>query len=154
MRDSDKITGAVLFLFGLTICLISLQYPIGTIHLPGAGLFPLLASTLLMMLSGSILVVAFLKKVEQGSPKASFFPSRETPRRIIYGFVSLLAFRYLLPLIGFAPATFLFIFFLGRFLGHYRLRVNIIFSAVTAFVSYYLFQILLKIPLPRGVFGI
>ncbi len=154
MKDLEKIGGVLLFLFGLVICLKSLDYPMGSLSLPGAGVFPLLASALLMVLSISIIISSHMKRHERNIPKGSFFPAKETPRRIMYGFASLLAFRYLLPLIGFAPTTFLFIFFLGRFLAHYSLRANIMFSVLTAFVSYYLFQVWLKIPLPRGLFGI
>jgi putative tricarboxylic transport membrane protein len=154
MINLEKISGALLFLFGLIIFLKSLDYPLGSLRLPGAGVFPLLASALLMALSISIIISSHMKRHERSIPQTTFFPAKETPARIMYGFVSLLAFRYLLPLIGFAPSTFLFIFFLGRFLAHYNLRVNFVFSVLTAFVSYYLFQVWLKIPLPRGVFGI
>jgi hypothetical protein len=55
--------------------------------------------------------------------------------------------------IGFAPSTGVFIFFLSRFLGKYGWVVSIIFAALTAVAAYYLFQVWLKIPMPRPVFG-
>jgi hypothetical protein len=154
MVNLEKMSGALLFLFGLIIFLKSLDYPLGSLGLPGAGVFPLLASALLMALSISIIISSHMKRHERMIPKPTFFPAKETPKRIMFGFVSLLAFRYLLPLIGFAPSTFLFIFFLGKVLARYSLGVNVVFSVLTAFVSYYLFQVWLKIPLPKGLFGI
>jgi hypothetical protein len=93
-------------------------------------------------------------KGEEVPQRGSFFPSKESPKRILYGIISLVAFRYLLPVLGFAPSTFLLIFFMGILLSHYNWKVSIIFSLLTAVVSYYLFQIWLGIPMPIGIIGI
>ena len=154
MKKSDIICGVVLFIFGLYICLKSLQYPLGTTSLPGAGLFPLIAAILLIILSSCIVISSFLQRDEQILSKVPFFPAKETPKRILYGFVSLVGFRYLVPILGFGPTTFIFIFFLGKVLARYGVKANLLFSACAAIASYYLFQILLKIPLPTGIFGI
>jgi hypothetical protein len=66
----------------------------------------------------------------------------------------LLAFRYLLPVIGFAPSTLFFIFLMTKVLGHYSWRFSILFSVLTASIAYYLFQVWLKIPMPQGILGI
>lgn len=154
MKNSDRISGIILFLFGLVILLKSLSYPLGSIHTPGAGVFPVLASIPLMAIAVGLVINSYLKREEKCALKVPFFPSKETPRRILYGIISLVAFRYLLSVIGFAPSTFLLIFFMGRFLAHYNWKVNIFFSLLTALVSYYLFQIWLSIPMPIGIFGI
>jgi putative tricarboxylic transport membrane protein len=154
MKNSDRLSGIILFLFGLAVFLKSLSYPLGSIHSPGAGVFPVLASILLMVIAAALVINSYLKREEKGALKAPFFPSEETPKRILYGIISLVVFRYLLPVIGFAPSTFLLIFFMGKFLAHYNWKVNIFFSFLTALVSYYLFQIWLSIPMPIGIFGI
>jgi hypothetical protein len=87
------------------------------------------------------------------SSKSPFFSEREAPRRIILGFAGLLGYRYLLPVIGFAPSTAVFILFLSRFLGKYSWVMSIGFAVLTALAAYYLFQVWLKIPMPRPVFG-
>ena len=132
----------------------SLTYPIGSFRSPGGGLFPLLASIILMGLSGFMTIQAFLKKDVEEASKPSFFPRKEAIKRVLLGFMALLAYRYLLPFIGFAASTSVFIFILARFLGHYSWKVCILFSVLTAFVSYFLFQVWLKIPMPRSVLGI
>jgi hypothetical protein len=43
---------------------------------------------------------------------------------------------------------------LAKFLGHYDWKVSIFFSAVTAVVAYYLFQVWLKIPMPPSILRI
>ena len=155
MKDLDLPSGGILFLFGLGICVKSLGYPLGSLRAPGAGLFPLLASIPLMIFSGVLVIHSLLKKENKANvSKASFFSAREAPKRILLGFVSLVAFRYLFAVIGFAPSAFCFILFLVRFLGHYSWKVSLLFSVLTALVAYYLFQVWLMIQMPRGIFGI
>ena len=153
MKNLDRLSGIILFLLGLGIFLKSLTYPIGSFRSPGGGLFPLLASILLMALAGSLILQAFWKKDKGEASPASFFSSKEAPKRILLTFIALLGFRYLIPIIGFGPSTFLFILFLGKFIGHYSWKVSIFFSLVTAVVAYYLFEVWLKIPMPRTIIG-
>jgi len=154
MKNLDRISGIILFLLGLGIFLKSLTYPIGSFRSPGGGLFPLLASILLMGLSGAMTIQAFWKKNTEESSKAPFFSTKDAPNRILFGFMALLAFRYLLPVIGFGPSTFLFILFLAKYLGHYSWKMSIFFSVLTALAAYYLFQVWLKIPMPQGILKI
>ena len=148
----DRISGILLFGLGLAVCLKSLTYPLGDFRRPGGGLFPLIASIFLMGFSALLTVQAFrAKSAEKETP---FFPEKEAPRRILMGFAALLGFRYLLPLIGFTPSAAVFIFFLGRFLGKYGWRVSAAFAVLTAFAAHYLFEVWLKIPMPRNLLGI
>lgn len=144
----DRISGIFLFILGVVVFLKSLSYPLGNFHRPGGGLFPLIASILLMGLSATLTLQAFLSKEGEKAAPAPFFPEKDAPKRIIFGFVALLAYRYLLPVIGFGPSTFAFIFILSKFLGKYGWKGSTFFSVVAAASSYYLFQVWLKIPMP------
>lgn len=154
MKNLDSLSATILFFLGLWIFLKSLTYPFGSLQSPGAGFFPLLASILLMGLSGSMIVQGFLKKEAGETFKASFLPGREALQRIFFSFLALLGFRYLLPAIGFGPSTFLFIFFLGKILGHYSWKMSLFFALMASLLAYCLFQAWLKIPLPLGILGI
>jgi len=153
MKKVDRIGGSILFLFGLLILIYSLRYPIGSLEMPKAGFFPLVISILLVLLSGSILVLSFLRN-ERDVSKSSLFLSNRAAKRIAYALGSLLAFGFVLPLIGFAPSVFLFIFFLSLFVAEYRLSWSLLFSILTAIVFYFTFQTLLRILMPSGIFGI
>jgi hypothetical protein len=144
----DRISGIFLFLLGVAVFVKSLTYPLGSFRKPGGGLFPLIASILLMGLSVLLTVQAFTSKEGKKTFGVPFFPEKEAPKRILFGFAALLAYRYLLPVIGFGPSTFLFIFILSKFLAKYGWKVSIFFSMVTAVAAYYLFQVWLKIPMP------
>ncbi|HSR11007.1 MAG TPA: tripartite tricarboxylate transporter TctB family protein [Thermodesulfobacteriota bacterium] len=144
----DRISG--FFLFGLAVAVLirSLTYPIGTLRKPGGGLFPLIAASILLCLSLILILQTFLSREKQKAKPAPFFPEKEAPKRIVFGFAGLLTYRYLLPVIGFGPATCVFIFLLSKVIGHYSWKLSVSFSIGAAVVSYYLFQIWLKIPMP------
>jgi putative tricarboxylic transport membrane protein len=152
--NRDQISGIFLFALGVGVFWKSLTYPLGTLRKPGGGLFPLVASVLLLGLAALLTIQAFRGKEDDRDSRLSFFPEKEAPRRILLGFAGLLAYRYLLPVIGFAPSTGVFIFFLSRFLGKYSVAFCLVFAAITAVFSYYLFQVWLKIPMPIPIFGI
>jgi putative tricarboxylic transport membrane protein len=152
MKKMDIIGGSVLLFFGLGIFLKSLTYPIGSLRQPDGGMFPLLASIILILISAVLILQAFLNKTEEGLSK-SFFPAKEAPKRIFLGFLALVGFRCLLPLIGFACSTFLFVFFMAKYLGNYSWKVSLLFSILTVLAAYYLFQVWLKIPMPRLMIG-
>lgn len=153
MSKYDRYIGFILFSFGFIICVQSFRYPFGSLRLPGAGLFPLVASTFLMAIAIAIVIRTYWKKGEDHSPKEKFFPTREAPQRILLAFISLGAFRYLLPVMGLAPTTFLFIFFLGKYLADYDFKTSASLAAAAALLSYFIFQYLLKTPFPEGILG-
>ncbi len=144
----DRISGIFLLALGTAVFVKSLSYPVGTLRKPGGGLFPLIASVMLICLSLLLTLQTFRSKPGGAEIAVPFFPEKEAPKRIILGFAGLLVYRYALPLIGFGPSTFLFIFLLSKVLGRYGWKVSISFSALTAVAAYYLFQIWLKIPMP------
>lgn len=144
----------ILFCFGVFIGLESFHYPLGSLRSPGPGLLPLSASLLMIVFSGFMVIQSFLRKGDIEKTKGSFFSAKEAPQRVILGFISLAGFRYIFPLIGFAPSAFFFVFFLVKFLGHYSWRMSIIFSALTALFSYFLFQVWLNIQMPKGFVGL
>jgi hypothetical protein len=145
---SDRISGIVIFAIGAAVCLASLSYPIGTLQKPGGGFFPLLASILLLGLSAVFIYQSFTAKGGETSSVVSFFPGKNASKRILCGVAALLGYRYLIPVIGFAPATAVFIFILGKFMENYSWKKSLFFSVVTAVLTYYLFQVVLKIAMP------
>jgi hypothetical protein len=145
---SDRISGIVFFVMGAAVCLTSLTYPIGTLQKPGGGFFPLLSSILLLGLCTVFILQRFTGKRAEDSGPVSFFPSKAASKRILWGFAALVGYRYLIPVIGFAPATAGFICVISRFLENYSWKKSVLFSVTTAVAAYYLFQVVLKIQMP------
>ena len=153
MKSRDLISGIVLFLFGMGVFVIAWSYPLGTFRMPGGGFFPLIASILLMALAGILMGLSFSKKHQQTNRDTPFFPAKEAPIRVVIGFLSLIGYRYLLPVMGFTFATGFFVFILVLFLGNYNWKFSVVFSILTAVIAYYLFQVWLQIPLPVSIFS-
>jgi putative tricarboxylic transport membrane protein len=151
MRNLDRFSGIFLLILGTAVLLKSLTYPIGSFRTPGGGLFPFIASILLISLSALLTLQAFLTKGGKAVAPTPFFPEKGAPRRILLGFAGLVGYRYLLPVIGFAPSTGIFILFLIKFLGGYGWKASIFSASVTAIIAYYLFQVWLKIPMPLPI---
>ncbi|MCU0559219.1 MAG: tripartite tricarboxylate transporter TctB family protein [Desulfobacterales bacterium] len=145
---SDRVTGVIFLAIGVAVCLTSLTYPVGTLQKPGGGFFPLLASILLLGLSAIFTLQGFAAAKRQEFGSAPFFPNKKALQRILCGIAALTAYRYLMPIIGFAPATVCFIFILSRFLEGHSWPKSIFFSLATGALAYYLFQVLLKIAMP------
>ena len=148
--NRDRISGIVFILIGASIFIASLSYPIGTLPKPGGGFFPLVAAALLLVLSVVFTVQSFRKPTENAETPP-FFPAPETPRRILFGVGALVAYRYLITLVGFGASTGIFILLLGRFLENFSWKRSLVFAVLTAVASYYLFQVVLKIQMPVPV---
>jgi hypothetical protein len=148
MKNLDLISGIILLVAGAALFLRSLSYPLGTFRTPGAGLFPLIASVLLIGLSAILTVQSFLTRKRAAIAPPPFFPEKGALRRILLGFAAMIGYRYLLPVIGFGPSTGVFMLFLIRFLGGYGWKISIFYSIVSAVAFYYLFQVWLRIPMP------
>jgi len=86
MMNRDRISGIFLFGLAVAVFLKSLAYPLGTLRKPGGGLFPLIASILLMGLSALLTIQAFRGKETDKASQAPFFSEKEAPRRILLGF--------------------------------------------------------------------
>jgi putative tricarboxylic transport membrane protein len=149
----DRISGIVLSIVGMGVLAMSLSYPVGTLQKPGGGFFPLIAAVMLLGLSVLLTFQSFAKKDGEKSVDLPFFPGREAAKRIIFVFAALLGYRYLFPVIGFTLATGIFIFVLARFLGYFSWKTSIFFAVATAVVSYYLFEVVLKVPMPTPLIG-
>jgi hypothetical protein len=55
--------------------------------------------------------------------------------------------------LGFLLPTFLLMFFLFKITAPKKWFAPIVSSLITVFLSYFIFFLWLKIPLPKGVFG-
>jgi hypothetical protein len=67
--------------------------------------------------------------------------------------LSIVAYVGLMPYLGFALATFLFIAANLRVIGEYRWGFSIVFSLVAAILCTYAFRVGLYIGLPKGFVG-
>ena len=124
----------------------SWQYPMGTISEPGPGLFPVLVACLWLMASVGTGWGAVCKAT-QGQIE---WPRGASLGRMGVILAALLAYMLLLSNIGHSIAAVVATFMALQALGGLRWPLKIGLAVAFGLGSYYLFDTLLGVPLPRG----
>ena len=115
---------------------------------PGPGFFPFVIGVFLCAVSVTYLIASLRGATGVASAVAPFAP--DARRRVLAAAATLVASCALLPLAGYPLVAFLFVAVLLRALGGRRWSVIVVTAALSAAVSYYLFAVLLGVPLPSG----
>lgn len=154
MKRDELIGCGIVFIFGGITAVLSLQLPIGTFRMAGAGLFPLCLGILLMILSLLFLLNLLFGKgaVRQASEPVAATPAN-TKQVLLFLVVTAVA-TLCLGFLGYPAFCFLLMLLLLRILGIRRPVLLITLPLVTAAASYLLFVRFLKIPLPKGLIGL
>ncbi|HKM08656.1 MAG TPA: tripartite tricarboxylate transporter TctB family protein [Sphaerochaeta sp.] len=132
--------------------------------LPGSGFMPVLFGVLLMVLSGFLLIQDLRRKIEKSDStnssgdedEISSKPDEKYPewiRPLIPAVYTLLAIG-LMVVAGMVPAMFLTAFIWLFLIGKIKLGKSLLISIIITLVVYLVFVLWLRIPFPRGVFGI
>ncbi|HEU4371349.1 MAG TPA: tripartite tricarboxylate transporter TctB family protein [Methylomirabilota bacterium] len=127
----------------------SLAFPLGSVAKPGPGFFPVGVGVFLCAAAVALAVALFrgAAAVTVGAGLAG----RERVR-VLVTVGGLAGFCLLLPWLGYPACAFLFVVLVLRCLGGGRWPGVVLTAALSAFGSYYLFGVLLGVPLPRGPF--
>jgi putative tricarboxylic transport membrane protein len=138
-----------LFLFGAVTALLSLQLPLGSLHAPGTGSFPLLLG---LVLAGLALAEAVRLRLSRPKTPAAQAPREDSGMRVL-GFMGAVAMATaLLRPLGYFGVSFLLMLALLRGLG-VGWRASGLIAFVTALACELVFVYWLSIPLPAGAFG-
>ncbi|HSB78979.1 MAG TPA: tripartite tricarboxylate transporter TctB family protein [Candidatus Methylomirabilis sp.] len=153
MGSRDAVGAVAMLLFGVLTAVLSLQLPLGTLHRPGSGFFPLLLGVLLMGLAAAHLVQA-----RRSPPKlldaASAPAGSGSLGRVLLFLGTIVLATALLDTLGFPVVAFLLMFALLEILGMRRRRDSGLIAFCTAIAAYVLFVQWLQIPLPKGWIGL
>ncbi len=144
----ERVVGLVVVAAAGAYLTQALALPYGTAARPGAGFFPTFVAIFACAVGVMMTVRAFLTTAPAGAPREAG-PDRAARGRALSTIVVLGAFCLLLPWVGYPLAAFGFVTVLLQRLGGVG-RTAAIIGALTAAVSYYVFGVLLDVPLPRG----
>jgi putative tricarboxylic transport membrane protein len=148
MDIRDIISGIVCLLISVFVFTTSLRLGVGALHNPGPGFILFWASILLAICACILFGINFFKKTEPVRRSNAW--NGADRRNAIIAMAALIAYWLVLPKLGYPIATFslmLVLFSLGRM----KPWVIILGSLITVLLSYYLFDHLLRTPLPRGL---
>jgi putative tricarboxylic transport membrane protein len=119
---------------------------LGTIARPGPGLYPLAVGVFGALVATAWVVTAF-RRAPAAVPGGTLAAQGRGRVGVTAGL--LVGFCFLLPWVGYPLAAFLFTGLLLRGLGATWVAALAV-AVACAVVSYYLFGVLLGVPLPRG----
>ncbi|MBI1726580.1 MAG: tripartite tricarboxylate transporter TctB family protein [Candidatus Rokubacteria bacterium] len=147
MLTTDRIGGSAFCLLALFVMWESRALPLGTLRQPGPGYVPVLLAALLLILG------ALVWAMGGGAARVAGVGWGEARRALVILVVSVFIclglerLGYRLPML----AALLFLVWLVE---RRNLLAATVFALALSFGSYYLFDSLLRVPLPRGPFGI
>ena len=152
-KFAEVISSVILFIFSI-VCFISSIYIIRQSQynfLIGPGIFPLLISLLLVILSACWVYSSIKIKNLAGSPdkaKGSVLDKLISSKNFMVIFFTTILYIFLIRWIGFLPSTIIFLVFTNFYYGRIKLIYNVLFSAVISYTIYFIFTNYLYLPLP------
>ncbi|MCX5839832.1 MAG: tripartite tricarboxylate transporter TctB family protein [Deltaproteobacteria bacterium] len=149
--NNDQVSSVIWFFIGLTICVASFQYKLGTFSSPSSGFMPLLSGLAICLFSLVGLIDATIRK-KRGEGWTSFLKAVRWEKALIV-LISLFAYGLLLKPLGFFLCTLLLMGFLFRVVVPQRWSVVTGGSFLITVAAYIVFEVLLKSELPKGFWG-
>lgn len=149
--NNDQVSSGIWFFIGVTICLVSLQYKLGTLSSPSSGFLPFLSGLAIGFFSLVGFIHATIRK-NRGEVWDSLLKPVHWEKALII-LISLFAYGLLLGPIGFFLCTLLFIGFLLRVIDPQRWLLVIGGSLLITVATYIVFEVFLKARMPKGFLG-
>ena len=144
---TDRLAALVVLLAGGAYLVAALPLPRGMAARPGAGFFPIIVGVFFCLAAAGFVFETF-----RGVPLRTSAGrlGRDAHIRAAATAGALVAFVLLLPWLGYAAVTFVFVTAMLRALGgSWTLALATAVASATG--SYYVFATLLSVPLPKGV---
>jgi len=147
MLTTDRVAGVALVAFGLYVLWESRVLPLGTVHNPGPAYMPVVLA-LLVILFGA------LTAMRGGSaPRLGGVGWGEWRHAVVI--LGVCAFAALaLERLGWRATIALALAFLLGIVERRGVLVSVVFALGLALGTFYLFDTLLRVPLPRSPFGL
>lgn len=144
-RVGDYVVAAVLFCVGLSALITAQNMPAGTFGEVGPGFFPSILGSVLCLVS---LAIGVSNIWNRGGRETVSIAHRDS--WAIIGGLAVMA--VLFNPVGALPMIGLYVLFLLKLLSKLSWIMCIVFAAATAAGGYVIFDVLLGIPLPGGMF--
>ena len=136
---------------GIVIGIGSYKLSVGTFRNPGPGFLPFITGAILAILSFSLLLLSG-KPEEAPKMGKPFFTNKTKAWKAGLTLIALLAYSVGMEYLGFLVSTTIFLVFLLGVVEPQRWYIVVFGSLSASVVSYTIFEILLKSPLPKGIF--
>lgn len=156
MKRANQITGIVLLIFSGYVIMASMQMPLRQItgrtsFAPSTGFLPMWLGVIMAVLSILLIVNATLREAD--STRQAVFPRGRALAAVLLFLAGLAAYIALLEVLGYLSATALLTAFLLRFVMQAGWKRTLLVSVSASIVLFVIFQVLLRVELPKNMFG-
>lgn len=142
----DRLAGAVLTVFALLVLWECRRIPFGSVAEPGPGAVPVLLALTLLACSIALLVFG-----NAGQRVSAIRWDERRHAAAILGACAVMALG--IERLGYSLTIFIALFALVRFVEKKGWITAVVFAGAFSLGTYYLFDTLLQVPLPQGVFA-
>lgn len=150
MKSHEVISSLIWLMIGVMIGIASIPLKLGLWRHPGAGLFPFLIGCAIVLVSFYQVITQILK----GAESFKFWLRPGGIKRIIGLFFVMIFYAVALQHLGYLLCTFVFFIVLFKTIGQKSWGYATFTSLTICMLSYGVFQILLKVNLPKGPLGL
>ena len=153
MKKADQWSGLALSILAAGMISAALRLPYGNLHNPGPGFFPLWLGLILGGMSIALFVQTTRGKESERTLKEIL---EEDVRwgKVLLVLGALILYGFLMDTIGFLIVTFLLMIVLLRFIEPQPWKVVIGWALAGSVGSYLIFEVWMKLRLPKGFLGI
>jgi putative tricarboxylic transport membrane protein len=153
MKKADQWSGLVLLILSGLICWGSLFLPYGNIRNPGPGFFPLWLGIILGAMSIGLIWKTARQK-EGARTLREILAEKVRWDKVLWTLIALVLYAALMDFLGFLIATLLFMAFLLRVIEPQPWRTVFMWTLIGSLGSYLIFEMWMKLRLPKGFWGI
>ncbi len=150
-KDYNRMAAIFFMAVGVFFAVYARSVEIGTWHEPGPGFLPFWAGVILTVMAASLFIGSYARKAWAARP--SFFPKSDSWKRVVATFIALIAYNLLLPRLGFTLMTFIFLFYLVKFIFPQTWARALVVSVAGSVIARLLFINFLETQLPKGFLG-
>jgi putative tricarboxylic transport membrane protein len=147
MFSIDRVAGVALVVLALAVLVASRVLPFGTVRTPGPAFMPVVLALLLLFFG--LLLVAM-----RGGSDAFRALQWHEWRHAVAIVVTVVFFALALERLGYRLTVAVALLFLLGVMERKSVLFTLAFSLAVSAASFFVFSTLLRVPLPRGPFGI
>lgn len=148
--DRERWGSLIWLIFGILITAGSVRLNLGGFHNPGPGFLPFITGVILTGLS--LMVFVQSGRAGEQARRKPFLINRQRAWKATVTLIALLVYAVAMNYVGFLVGTTLFLAFLLWAVEPQRWYVVLFGSLLASVASFTIFEILLKSPLPKGIF--
>ena len=154
MGKSDRLSGIVWFFLSLVTAVESYRIGVGNLHSPQAGFLPFVSSIILGILSLILLLSTKGRKQQFSETIEDIAFNMHRVPKVLYVIISLFLYAIFLNVLGFVLVSAILMAVMLRAVEPQKWYVVTIGAILIPIVAYLLFDVFLKVELPKGVLGI